>query len=364
MGEKKSRLKAFADKAAKIEEYIRNYQYSLRTLMRASPNVDVGSAPKAIAAIGLAEIWPCRDGAVVLIYKDPNREIDVNIKEPLTKTVDEFMKDGKALAFYDTNGNMIALRSIISIGDATKSVIHFADNVIQKGNVKYLPRYQHGMIAGWEAKLPNADEEALKDFKSVFITRNIAGEDATNVTFQESQSILLESSTKLIEAFSELLNNAELEEDLQKYITENPQVLYPDYIECYPKFKLGEDFVTDYVFLVQGHEGHEYIFVEIERSNKSIYTNSGQFSSHFTQAKDQILDWENWVTHNQAYLSRKLPNLYKPKYHLVMGRSTDITQQLREKLRTEFSSTTRKFSTFDDVLNHFKQVKDRVENNV
>jgi hypothetical protein len=361
MGEKKARLKAFADKAAKTEEYIRNYQYSLRTLMRASPNVDIGSVPKAIAAIGLAEIWPCKDGAVVLIYEDPNREIKVDTKEPLSKTVDEFMKNGNALAFYDVSGNRVPFKSVISIGDAKNSIIHFADNIIKIDNVKYVPRYQRGMIAGWEAELPNADEEALKDFRSVFVTRNIAGENAANVTFQESQSILLASSTKIIEEFTELLDSAELEEELQKYITENPQILYPDYIECYPKFKLGEDLVTDYVFLVQGHEGLEYIFVEIERSNKSIYTNSGQFSSHFTQAKDQILDWEHWVTHNQAYISRKLLNLYKPKYHLVMGRSSNITQQEREKLRTEFSSTNRKFSTFDDVLNHFKQVKERIE---
>ena len=100
--------------------------------------------------------------------------------------------------------------------------------------------------------------------------------------------------------------------------------------------------------------------MEIERPDKELFTDSGQFSAKYTQAKNQLLDWDNWLTKNYAYVSRKLPNLYKPQFHLVIGRDTNLDLERKEKIQSEFTGTTRRFSTYDDLANRFKVIIGRL----
>jgi len=214
----------------------------------------------------------------------------------------------------------------------------------------------------WVGKLNSQkpDERALDDFRTVFVTRNVAGPEALGLPLSEGQKLTEKKASKIINEFNSLLNAAEKEEELQHFLAEHPELLYPDFIECFPKFKLGDDFVTDYVFLVQSHEGPEYVFVEIERANKEIFIKQGQFSASFTQAKDQILNWDKWITQNHAYIAKKLPGLFKPKFHLIMGRSEGLTNEQREKLKTEFAATSRGFSTYSDLADRFQQIIARI----
>lgn len=91
MSQRKTRLKAFGEKYAKVEEFYKLYMYSLRALISSLPSeirdVDV---PK-YASIGRAEIWPCTDGAVVLVYSDLSNEISVSTQIPLSRTVNDFL---------------------------------------------------------------------------------------------------------------------------------------------------------------------------------------------------------------------------------------------------------------------------------
>jgi hypothetical protein len=248
----------------------------------------------------------------------------------------------------------------VVIRGAPQAHLDFAGFCAETDGVQYRPRYQHGIVFGKGAPLPAPDEQALIDFRSVFVTRNIGGSESLKLSLQKAQEMTRENASRLIEEFRALLNNAKREEDVQRFLNEHPQLLYPDFIDCFPKFALGDDFETDYVFLVQGPDGPEYVFVEIERPSKTVFTKQGQFSAYFTQAKDQILDWDRWSTQNADYISKKLPGLYKPKFHLVMGRSHDLTSEQREKLKTEFTSTSRVFSTYDDLAERFQQIVGRV----
>lgn len=359
MGQKKARLRSFGDKAAKVAEYIKLYQHSLRALYNALPHEIQDLSKSHIATIGTSEIWPCRDGAVVLIYSEISKDINIDVKEPLSRTVDEFMQFGDATAFF-AGDKKISLRAFISVGNASKSIIHFADNKItSEGNV-FSTKYSRGAIFGWEADLPDPDAAALEDFQSAFLTRNVGGKEVEKISGQEEKPFTKAKAEELITEFNSLLCTAHKEEDLQIFLKNHPEFLYPDYMKCFPKFKLGEDFVTDYVLLVQGPQGPEYVFVEIEKADKEIFVKAGQFSAEFTQAKDQLLDWDNWLTKNHAYASRKLPNLYKPQFHLVIGRDSNILPEQKEKIQSEFSSTTRRFSTYDDLVNRFRTIVERL----
>ncbi len=360
MGEKKARLKAFGARAAPIVEYVKLYQHALRALYKALPENIKDSLKSRLAVIGRSEIWPCLDGAIVLISQDSKSDITVAIKDPLNKTVDDFMKSSTASAYYDKDGKKAPVQAVISVKDASKAILHFADNKIESAGKIFRPNYDRGIIIGWGAKLESPDTQALDDFKSAFITKNFGGNEALNLSIQEEQKITRTKAERLIDKFTELLNTSEKEEDLQLFLKNHPEFLYPDFIECYPKFKLGEDYVTDYVLLVNGPQGSEYIFIEIERPNKEIFIKAGQFSADFTQAKDQILEWDNWLTKNHAYVSRKLPNFYKPQFHLVIGRDTNLTIENKEKIQSEFSATSRRFSTYDDLVKRFKTIVDHL----
>ncbi len=361
MSQRKARLKAFGEKYAKAEEYYKLYMYSLRALTNSLPPEIRDIAIPKIASIGRAEIWPCIDGALVLVYSDSANEINVTTQTPLSRTINDFLRNGAACAYYDDKGNKSKIQAIIQIGDASKSIIHFADNRIEGSNgVVFTTKYCRGSIFGWEAELPKPDEEALNDFRAAYVPRNLAGPDVEDLPEQKKQEITKTKADELLSEYNRLLDEAQREEDLQRFLTIHPEFIYPDYISCHPKFKLGEDYITDYVLLVQGHNGPEYIFVEIERADKDIFVKSGQFSASFTQAKDQLLDWDNWLTKNHAYVSSKLPNLYKPQFHLVIGRDTDLIKEQKEKIQSEFTATSRRFSTYDDLANRFRAIIDRL----
>lgn len=208
--------------------------------------------------------------------------------------------------------------------------------------------------------------ETVNQLSSDILARNLAVTellaDRREKTRRTGRERLLtrKVADSLIDDFVQRLRTAKREEDVQVFLTEHPELLYPEFIKCYSKFALGEDYETDYVLLVQGYQGPEYVFVEIEHPKKNIFTKAGQFAGPFTQAKNQLLDWEHWITKNHDYIARKLPELYKPRFHLVMGRDSMLTPDHKEKLKTEFYSTDRRFSTYDDIESRFRRIIDRL----
>lgn len=343
-----------------IKTFVSNYQYSLRALISSLPDQYALSMPTDIVAVGYSEIWICKDGAVILIYQRASKKISIEIKENLSETINEFLRTSDRTYLYDKDGNLHPKHATIQINENFKEIFYTFGTVLRINQKIFRPKYQLCIIIKHEAKLPEPDEPALRHFRSVFIIQNIGGSDALDTTVQEKQELTFKKSLDIADSFGLLLEQAENEEDLQKFLSQHPEIIYPDYIECYPKFKLGDDYITDFVFLVQGQEGLEYIFVEIEQAGKEIFTKQGQFSSVFTQAKGQLLDWDRWITKNHAYCSSKLPGLYKPKFHLIMSRRAKITAENGEKLRTEFSTGKLICSTYDDILAHFKKIAQKI----
>jgi hypothetical protein len=192
--------------------------------------------------------------------------------------------------------------------------------------------------------------------RNLSVTEVLADIKAKIPPTEREKDLTREKAESLVRDFGNRLRTSKREEELQTYLSDHPELLYPDFIECHAKLPLGEDYVTDYVLLVQGHQGLEYVFVEIERPDKEIFTKAGQFAEPFTQAKNQLLDWENWLTKNHGYISRKLPRLYKPQFHLVMGRDSKLTTEQKEKLHSEFLGTVRRFSTYDDIETRFERI--------
>ena len=57
------------------------------------------------------------------------------------------------------------------------------------------------------------------------------------------------------------------------------------------KFKLGNEFVTDFAYLTKSSDYWEFVLVELEDAKKKIFTNDKEniyFHSEFNHAYDQI----------------------------------------------------------------------------
>src|ERR1044071_534132 len=212
--------------------------------------------------------------------------------------------------------------------------------------------------AGRIEALAELYEQEVSRLRTELIGRNLSGglRQESSVTAAEVH----DRARSLKAVFMQLLEDASLEEELQSFLKIHPEFLYPEYVASHPKMKLGDDWVTDFVLRVNGTDGAEYVFIEIERPNKPVFVSNGQFSAEFTQAKDQLLNWERWVERNVAYLREKLPDLYRPQFHLIMSRSASITPELRDKLKSEFVGTPSRFSTYDDLLVRFETIESRV----
>lgn len=120
------------------------------------------------------------------------------------------------------------------------------------------------------------------------------------------------------------------------------------------KPKFGSEFVADFAFSFRRHNGLQWIFVEIEKASKKIFTKGDQFTSDFTQAEDQILNWEQFLDQHITYMQEKYEELYKPEFFLIYGRSSELATARKNKIESKFKSSSNKyFRTYDDLLNNF-----------
>lgn len=211
--------------------------------------------------------------------------------------------------------------------------------------------------------LPQTIESILSEFRRALVLRNVSGRlESIDASIRQIEpwSFARQRFLKLEQEFSSLLDSSSRESELQDFLDRHPEFLYPEYLESHPQFRLGDAYVPDYVLSIQGYQGVRYVFIEIERPDKLIFTKSGQFSAQFTQAKDQLLNWESWLTKNHDYICGQLPDYYRPQFHLVMGRDANVSIEGREKLQNEFDGTVRRFSTYDDLLRHFRAITERL----
>ena len=171
------------------------------------------------------------------------------------------------------------------------------------------------------------------------------------------------AARKLLAEYRKLLDSAVNEAELQTFLEAHPEFIYPEYDQVAPQPSLGGERQPDFVFSIGSASGARWVFVEIERPDKPMFTkgDSFQFSHEFTQAKGQLLQWDALITRDHSFFAKRFAGLLKPEFHLIYGRETELDSKRREMLATEFSSASnRTFSTFDDLANRFERILNRV----
>ena len=113
-------------------------------------------------------------------------------------------------------------------------------------------------------------------------------------------------------ALASLLDRCEREEDVQQFLTKHLWILLDSFAfpwavrEGIPKFKLGNEFVTDFLVVTGQSFRYEFILVEIEPPNESLFTKAGTPAKRLSQAVKQVSDWNGWIAHNTTFFRREV----------------------------------------------------------
>jgi hypothetical protein len=107
------------------------------------------------------------------------------------------------------------------------------------------------------------------------------------------------------------------EEDSQLYLAKHPGILLATlgravYSNCLiPKFRFGNEHVSDFVFIERGSitVGSPWIFiylVELEPPTSRPFTRAGSYAERLNMAIGQVTDWMSWIRSNDAYFRASL----------------------------------------------------------
>lgn len=180
--------------------------------------------------------------------------------------------------------------------------------------------------------------------------------------FEVFSEATIKLTRRLIDAFEALIAQDESEEVYQRFLMENPVLIDPLASEILAKQKLGIEFVTDFVVRKLDNE---YVLVEIERPQDALFTSSHDFTSRFTHAIGQIIDFQEWVDQHGEYARSLMPGLSSPKGLLLMGRRSQISDRQALKLkRYSLGLSAVDILTYDDLLARAKDFYRNIHRNI
>ncbi|WP_066839547.1 Shedu anti-phage system protein SduA domain-containing protein [Rufibacter ruber] len=292
-----------------------------------------------------SRIFGCIDGVILIRYKDYKEKNNVEVMF-FNITVNDLLK---SLAIPIENGEVIIDMSMFrewnKIYNSTINGVKF--EFLEIGDFKY-----ENISQKWE--------DTLTDFKMFLLGNNLNFTSKTSGN--PTKDLIKELKQKALD-FLSLLNNASAEEEIQKFLKNNPFLLQP-YSQVIPKQKLGEDFITDFVLVNILDQGYTYTFVEIEKASMPIFTKNSEFSSEFKHAEKQTFDWDIWLERNKSYLEKKLIGLETPKFLIIAGRSTNLNDNQKALLRAwNRRNSTADFYTYDDLLTKTNELIKNLEMN-
>lgn len=277
-----------------------------------------GSTPKFDTLTILETLWHAAHGHFP--SKNLFNKIDLvpPLDKPLTKTIIEAAKNAFQDIVEESQINEDVFEMLLMFQfKAMLSVTSFEDNI--------------------------PDEE-----------RKTSIEFMRSVVFALFAEPAIKITNRLINFLENLVNEKHREEEYQKFLTKHPVFIDPLASEVIPKQKLGIEHITDFVIR---RLDNEYILVEIEKPQDAIFTGGNDFTSKFTHAYGQILDFQEWVDVHSEYARSLMPGIVSPKGVLIIGMRKDLPQVQIEKLkRFSINSRSIEIFTFDDLINKSKDL--------
>jgi len=165
------------------------------------------------------------------------------------------------------------------------------------------------------------------------------------------QRTSLESPSKVLAEWNNLLQTSTKEQDIHGFLELHPELL-PGLYDLHngplhgivvSKFPFGADYVSDFAFVTRHSMATQFTFVEIEDPAKPIFNNDGSFSQKFNQARQQIADWKLWASKNTQVLVDMFSPMFETynawndykdfRFYLVYGRRNEVMLDKKRKER-------------------------------
>lgn len=339
-------LKKKADSFLKAERSFWKYRYEIEKQHRKTAetlNLEVHfTIPDEISSL----VWALKDGVAFVRYHSPGKTGRVSFRS-MDMSLEQWGNEG--LIVPTSQGEISLARAGFMRGLGSVTLNNCSINDI---NITYA-EITHAFYD--QGQMPSPVERAIIDFQLAFLGIQLR-EQKSAPAQAETRADTIKKLRDISSKFEALLNDAKREEDLQKFLKENPMVLHPT-AEVIPKKKLGEDFITDFVLVTPSDQGATYTLVEIEKSSHPVLVKDNSLSSQTNHAIKQTRDWDIWLEQNKAYLQNKLPGFETPKYMVVIGRGTALDATAKAYLRSYNRDWKNiELLTFDDVLVRFNGV--------
>lgn len=179
------------------------------------------------------------------------------------------------------------------------------------------------------------------------------------------------------EQLQKVLDSAQKENDIQKYIKENkkwfiPASIYENYDfghhEAYISVEqpLGAEYKADYMLLGRNSIGHHIVLVEFENVNVDYKIRTSNMETEAVRkGLAQIRDWKRWMDNNREYffkscglteIGRNIPT-WGIRYCLVVSRRNrldNIANQMRGQTKHEIPGLD--IITYDRLVDNIRRL--------
>lgn len=171
--------------------------------------------------------------------------------------------------------------------------------------------------------------------------------------------------------YDSVLDNCKDENEVQNYFERNSNLLPVNnwllghQVHCalvISKFKIGNEYISDFVYLTKCSDEWYVVFVEIENPRKKIFTKDDHFTTDFNHAYEQVQDWERYLkdSSNREHILRALKSIRHPqimrdnnvsfKYLLIYGRKEERNKSIERIDKFSQKKTNHiRVCTFDSI---------------
>jgi hypothetical protein len=138
----------------------------------------------------------------------------------------------------------------------------------------------------------------------------------------------------------------------------------------FPEFKLGTEYIADYLLIGKNSGGYEFVFIELESIHQGITTKDGSIGKAINKGVKQVEDWSTWLQSNfsalrstfkkSKYYQTDLPEEFydyeSTRIHFVVvaGRRKDFNKRTYRIRRTKKKES-------DVLILHYDNLIDYVE---
>ncbi len=315
--------------------------------------------PDFLTSIQQVVIYDCTDGYLILRYgeREGNEFI---ITHDSTMKWQALLHQQK---LYDQHGSESTQRLTLKMKEPTKFEGHpvsIAEPAITRGGLVLRPKYLSATIVVGEPSedFSDANKHAKKDIQTLLLAANLGVKPATQI--EVTRDRVIKKLESLLAEYRQCLAQAKDEEDVQKFLKQNPFILNPRGT-IHPKYRLGKEYVCDFLIEDRLAPDFKHVFVEIEPTATELFQKGKdrerEFRAEIHHALNQLRDWEIWIRSNIAYLRQDFPEFDQAGFILVIGRSNSLSSDQRKVIMNENAmSRNRTILTYDDLASRLEEL--------